>query len=102
MAKTARILRAKRALPTGARALTGTRATRAAMAALVALVPVSALAPVGSALFALSILAVFAIDYGRAFAPRRLPAEILAFEVGGRRPVDLEGEDLRGKPARGE
>lgn len=62
----------------------------AAMAALVALVPVSALAPVGSALFALGILAVFAIDYGRAFAPRRLPAEILAFEAGGRRPVDLD------------
>lgn len=61
----------------------------AAVAALVALIPVNALADAGNALVALGILAIFAVDYGRTLAPPRFSARVLAFDAGGRRPIDL-------------
>jgi hypothetical protein len=56
----------------------------AAVAALVTLIPVNAIADAGNALLALGILAVFAIDYRRAFRPLAPPARVLSFAAGSR------------------
>ncbi len=61
----------------------------AASAALVTLIPVNAIAVAGNALLALGILAVFAIDYRRAFRPLAPPGQVLSFGAGSRSPAAL-------------